>query len=292
MSGECRIHQKGIELLLHGGASTSIRNADGETPMHYAAFAFGLDNFLLYLPALIPPHLLTQFNDHGESLLHYAAAGTNVDVLEYLLCRGLDINARNHNGWTPFMCALTQTSKGVYKKGPSLQAYEKSCDKAVRAAVYLLSLLAEPEVVTVEGWTPLHSLAAYIDTKDSSDCEAATIAHQLIRQGADIRERAPTFFRGWEQNHRMAVAEMPFYTPLPWGFRVKAIMEQLPGTARQGITPLHWAAENGSLYMVRLLLLCGADASAVDEKGSTPETTARYSTELKEQIVKVLKEGL
>lgn len=195
------------------------------------------------------------------------------------------------------MCALAQTSKGVYKRGPSPQAYEKTSDEAVRAAVYLLSRLAEPEVVTVGGWTPLNSLAAYTDTGDSSDFEAAALAHQLIRQGADVRARAPAFFRGWGQNHRTAVAEMPFYTPLPWGFRVKAIMEQLPGTARQGITPLHWAAENGSLHMVRVLLSCGADASAVDEKGSTPEITARYSTrlaqkpELKEQIVKLLKKA-
>ncbi|KAI0383272.1 ankyrin [Hypomontagnella monticulosa] len=296
MSGECRIHQKGIELLLRNGASTSIKNSDGETPLDYAAFAFGLDNFQLYLPAPAPPHLLTELNDHGESLLHYAAAGANVDVLEYLLCRDLDINARNNNGWTPFMCALANTSKGMHKRGPFSQVHEKTCDEAVSAAVYLLSRQADPNVVTMEGWTPLHSLAAYIDTEDSSNSEAATLAHQLIRQGADIEARAAAFLLGWEEKHRKTAMEMPFYTPLPWGFRVNAIMKQLPGAVRQGITPLHWAAENGSLYMVRLLLLCGADASAEDEKRSTPETTARYSTrlarkpELKEKIINLLKE--
>ncbi|KAI1771716.1 ankyrin repeat-containing domain protein [Hypoxylon cercidicola] len=110
---------KGIELVVGRHASTSARNADGEMPLYYAAFVFGIKDFRLYLPVLRDRRLLVQPNDRGESLLHYAAAGANVDVIEYLLDNGLHINVTNHNGWTPFMCALVQTSKGVYKRGSS-----------------------------------------------------------------------------------------------------------------------------------------------------------------------------
>ena len=37
-----------------------------------------------------------------------------------------------------------------------------------------------------------------------------------------------------------------------------------------GETPLHYAAENGSLELVELLLMCGADPNALDDGGRTP----------------------
>lgn len=79
------------------------------------------------------------------------------------------------------------------------------------------------------------------------------------------------------------------YRPVLWGFRVEATVDQLPSIARQGISPLYWAAENESLHMARVLLSCGADVSAVDEKG-TPETTTAQRPYLKRQIIESLKE--
>ncbi len=113
MSSKCGIHQKGIIMMLRYGASVSIGNADGETPLHYATFSLDFDVFLIYLPSEKPQDLLAEENDHGESLLHYAAAGSNVDILEYPLDRDFDVNATNNNGWTPLMCALAQTWNGL-----------------------------------------------------------------------------------------------------------------------------------------------------------------------------------
>ncbi|KAI1765214.1 hypothetical protein GGR53DRAFT_529860 [Hypoxylon sp. FL1150] len=112
MSSECRVHQKGVEFLL------------GRHPLriYYAALAFGFDKFLLYLPVLVPSRLVAQRNHHCEPLLHYAAAGANVNVLELLLDHDLPINARNNNGWAPFTCGLAQIFKGVHNRGPSPSA--------------------------------------------------------------------------------------------------------------------------------------------------------------------------
>lgn len=80
------LHETGIPLLLAHGALTTTTAADhgGETPLHVAAFGSDLYTFQRYLgPGLAQDILST--NNHGESLLHYAAAGGKVATLRFLL---------------------------------------------------------------------------------------------------------------------------------------------------------------------------------------------------------------
>lgn len=71
-------------------------------------------------------------NHNGETLLHFAAAGCCIEVMEFLIVQGLDINAKNSNGWTPLMCALIPIDRN-----PCIAI--KSPAKAMQAAQYLLS---------------------------------------------------------------------------------------------------------------------------------------------------------
>ncbi|KAJ8128031.1 hypothetical protein O1611_g5606 [Lasiodiplodia mahajangana] len=57
-SGQRAVHDKAIALLLHPGASVSVNNVYGETPLHLAAFAFGLDKLRPYLLPQPAPELL------------------------------------------------------------------------------------------------------------------------------------------------------------------------------------------------------------------------------------------
>ncbi|KFY89524.1 hypothetical protein V498_06415, partial [Pseudogymnoascus sp. VKM F-4517 (FW-2822)] len=146
--GSQLLNETAIHLLLQYKASVSQPDSAGECPIHWAAYGFDLRLFHTYLSSQPGPDrdaLLRLTNNNGETLLHYAAAGC-------------DVNATNSNGWTPLMCALTPiNSNAVEEISP------KTVSEATRSAYYLLSRGADPSTVTNEGWTPLHVLALYLD---------------------------------------------------------------------------------------------------------------------------------
>lgn len=53
--------------------------------------------------------------DDNKTLLHYAAASGNTEILDFLLKAGLDINAQDKEGWTPLMTAVIQSKKDAVK---------------------------------------------------------------------------------------------------------------------------------------------------------------------------------
>ncbi|EFY95136.1 Ankyrin repeat protein [Metarhizium robertsii ARSEF 23] len=92
------LHETGIRLLLQLGASVTVRDELGNTPLHYAAFGSNLHIFSLYTTALPvnSPHgnaLKSIKNDSGETLLHWAAADHGADPLAYIA-----------ESWTPLHC--------------------------------------------------------------------------------------------------------------------------------------------------------------------------------------------
>lgn len=322
MTDHTTLHSRHLLTPLEYGASVSIGDENGETPLHLASFSFPRETFVLWLSHGQDAQYksLVQSNNHGESLLHYAAAGGNIEVLQYLLeldmiaskfpegSGGIDaetmrhireqgalqVNAASRNGWTPFLCALTRTVHAPTERrlGSKSIFHEKSGADALRAAQLLLSAGADPSLISAEGWTPLHNLAGHT-FPDTQDAKAATaLAEELIATGADVNARAPAFLHGWWEGGASHKG-VPWQWRLPWGFRAAKLMAEYPGAARRGITPLHWAAENGCVCVARVLLAHGADLLAEDEKGATPETTARYSmriaASLKEEMARLLK---
>ncbi|KAF3023521.1 hypothetical protein E8E14_008081 [Neopestalotiopsis sp. 37M] len=312
-----------LASLDHGG-SISTGDENGETPLHLAAAFLPCDIVSKWLSYRQETQydLIVQLNNRGESLLHYAAAGANIPLLQHLLRlhknalastknadnddgeltrliherSGLDVNAVSSNGWTPFLCALSRTVRAPPERSlvPSRVDRTKSGASALQAARLLISAGAEPGAVpsTQEGWTPLHSLAGYKYLDDDSAEDAIALAEELIAGGADVNARAHAFSQGWHEKHK----GVPWQWHLPWGFRGPKLMAEHPGVARGGVTPLHWAAENGCICMAKVLLAHGADPLAKDDKGSTPETTARYfmryraSTQAREDMIQLLKQ--
>ena len=51
--------------------------------------------------------MLTERDEHGWQVLHQGVAGGNDEVVQYLVSRGADINARTHGGYgeTPLRIA-------------------------------------------------------------------------------------------------------------------------------------------------------------------------------------------
>lgn len=81
------------EALLQHRASPEVADHEGETPMHAIAIQGDLEDLKPYLDHCHDADAaLRQCNIHGELLLHYAGMGKHIDVVEFLLSRGLDVN--------------------------------------------------------------------------------------------------------------------------------------------------------------------------------------------------------
>lgn len=205
-SSDSRLHETGIRLLLQHGASILQPDAEGNTPLHCAAFGADLRILQLYLSTQAPedPGFISNTkNSYREILLYWAAAGGKIDIMEYLLLRGLDVNAANTNGWTPLMCVLAPTLENHLPGARAKKSWE-----AIQAAKLLLFYGVDPLASIAKGWTPLHCLARYQDGDDKGN--AAQLAEHLILRGANIEARALMLSEGKVVDIRLSdVVKLP-----------------------------------------------------------------------------------
>ncbi|KAG9250847.1 ankyrin repeat protein [Emericellopsis atlantica] len=276
-SGRKVLNEVAVKLLLQHRASVTLLDNNGDSSIQLAAYGSDLRFFCLYLcpfPNRLRDEstLMALTNEHKETLLHYAAAGCCVEIMEYLISRGLDINAKSTQGWTPLMCALTPSSMPPYNRGAVTVT---TASQATQAAQCLLSYGADPLVVTAEGWTPLHALALHCDLDlrlhVGKVCE---LTAQLIARGVNPEARAPllTYLRTSDDQLGM-----------PWGHRVSdTMMNASPRSwiIQPSLTPLHWAAQRGATGVVRALVAAGADISLTDGSGVSALEMARDSKAL------------
>lgn len=263
---KCCIHETGIRLLLQYGACVLHRDSAGNTPLHQAAFGTNDHIIQLYLsmyPSEKHESMLNVQNDHGETLLHWAAAGGKTDIIRYLVFRGANVNAASANGWTPLLCAVTQTREH------NLAGFRvKRFWEAVQTARLLLFHGANPRVSTSEGWTLLHCLARYSDADEDGDLVG--LANCLIEKCVDIEAHATLIL---EQRGTSVSNEAPF-NDFAWGYQVTDMIELAESSAliqlRPGLTPLHWASRHGAVGLVKVLLAHGANVAAETPSGVTP----------------------
>ena len=270
------INSIAIELLIQHGASVTLPNKQGDSPIHLAAFGCDLRSFRLFLsPSPLrdmqedEDTLLALTTVNKETLLHYAAAGGRVDIIDYLVSRGLDVNAKSSSGWTPLMCALIPT----YITPPSdsgMAVVIKTPANATRAALCLLSHGADPCTTTAEGWTLLHALALHCNLDIGGN--TAELATQFITRGVDPAARAPLLTH-------MAASD-PDHLGMPWGHRLRDAMMN-PSARRMFmqpcLTPLHWAAQRGAVGVVKAVLAANVDVLLTDASGMSPVAMAHNS---------------
>lgn len=174
-------------------------------------------------------------------------------------------NAANERGDTPLIAAIYARAEDVVKllldRGAAANMFESAAlgDTATVAAM----LKADPTLVNTysyDGWTALH-LAAHFGQTDA--------ARLLLDSGADVLARS-----------RNPLDNMPLHAAVAGGERVDLARLLLEHGAdpnaiqHGGFTPLHEAAQNGSLEATRLLLEFGADPSILSGSGQTARQLA------------------
>jgi ankyrin repeat protein len=180
------------------------------------------------------------------------------------------VNASNNNGETAVLMAAYYRSKEIKElllnNGAELTVFEAA---AVGNTKRIKDLLAEsPKWLSSysgDGFTPL-GLAAHFGNEET--------VKFLLDQGADINARS----KDGNLNN------MAIHAAIAGNFEhiVKLLLEhgadvnvKCEGIWRLGYTPLHVAGHFGRETIITMLLLAGADQSAVNDAGVTPYELAR-----------------
>jgi len=168
----------------------------------------------------------------GESSIHDAAKGGNIEAVKQHLAAGTDVNAKDDNGWTPLHFAVYYGHKEIVElliaKGADVNAKDKN------------------------GWTPL--LIAIGDGHKE-------IAELLIAKGADVNAIA-----GKELQSKTPLDEA-IKTKRT---ETADLLRAHGGKTREELNALIDAAKNGDIEAVKQHLAAGADVNAKTVDGTTP----------------------
>lgn len=167
----------------------------------------------------------------GATLLHYAAASDHPEVVRFFIERGLDVNAKDNDSWTPLIAAATNTD--------SVEVLKALIDAGADTAV------------TDEGWTLLHIAAAFNP--------APTITKFFLEQGFDTECRN-------ERGFTPLMEAVSFQSNLDVIELLLDAGKDIAATNERGQTLLHLAAMNDESDVVRYLLPA-FDATDTDSNG-------------------------
>jgi len=237
-----------VRSFVEQGIDVDSRDSEGRTALYYAAIQGKRDvvEFLLSRGA----NVNAKDKDVAFMPLHHAVGGGHKDVVELLIAKGADVNAKDKYGWTPL-------DSSVYGGNTDIPE---------------LLIEAGANVNSRYGWgqTPLIWAAQE---------GHRPVVQLLIVKGADVNAQddqglTPLHYAA-EEGHK-DVAELL----IAKGADVNA-------KAKNGNTPLHSAVDEGYLDMAKLLVSKGADVSAKNRRGESPLSMAK--TEGRKELVELLR---
>lgn len=189
---------------------------------------------------------------NGWTPLHTSTLWGKWDVVQFLVQNGADLNATANDGWTPVHMAA-----GCYEK---------------RGHDVLKLFLAKGGNVhakTRDGWTVLHSavINAWVgykyDPTWAPDRVRLALAAGADVNARDVAGRTPLHWAAW-----VGFVKRPRVTSTIADILIEAGAD-VNAVDEQGLTPLHYACLEGYDAIVKALLTAGADAGAKDKQGRT-----------------------
>ena len=181
----------------------------------------------------------------GLSALHSAAFGGQKEVVELLIEKGADVNAKNDVGWTPLHNAAF--SRYTRKRRFTVKGYKE-------IAELLISAGADVNAKDKNGKTPLDvAINAEVAEKETADL--------LRKHGGKTGEELSIHLAAREGNTEAVKQHL-------------AAGADVNATDEVGWTPLHRAVGPSHKEVVELLIAEGADVNTKGKYGNTPLDTA------------------
>tara|TARA_B100001248_G_scaffold262669_1_gene260660 strand:- start:62012 stop:63190 length:1179 start_codon:yes stop_codon:yes gene_type:complete len=196
-------------------------------------------------------------DESNQTLLHMAAYSCYVELVQFLLEQGANVNAENKWGVRP----LTYAAQHYDEEGEALV----DC---------LLAAGANPNAKEKDGTALMHTILT--DEKLTK-----SFLNFLVSKGFDLEIRDND---GWTPLHYAVNSGSRGY--------VKVLLSAgacIDAHDNEGRTPLHYAASNGVLDIAKLLRKRGASLEAKDEKGKTPLMLAEEAKQ--KNLIKLLRKG-
>lgn len=272
---------QGLQALLKAGGDPNKPDANGNTPLHFAAEHKAIESIKLLLAAGAN---INMQNKKGETPLFCAVEeGAGLEIVKVLLAAGADPNiaATKRNNSTPLIEAVREAQPEVLD---ALLAAGAKVDMAVangRTALIfairdealplirkLLAAGANPNLADTSGSTPIMYAA-------SKGMEMLTALAGAKADPQTVGKNGTNLF--------MICCSRKSYTPeqlktvLGWGFTINA-------TDEKGRTALMYAAKAKNYAALAFLLNTGANVNAKDEEGNT----ALLLCDMKGETVKLL----
>ncbi|EHK41615.1 putative ankyrin repeat protein [Trichoderma atroviride IMI 206040] len=348
-------HENVLDILLNNGADIDLRTGDGETALHWAAGKGHVGAIALLLNrgadleaksvhgftplctaarsgqeagvmVLIERGADLSVTTEGDSLLHFAAKGRNVEIVQLLLDKGFDVNLIGASGEYPLHAAagsfgyrLNYKPDGVVRlllrEGADISNREGHGRTALHASALMMGgdktarLLLESGI-EVDAQDDTGETALHVAAKFGSD----TVVQILIEHGADVTaeteygETALEFaaWNGHEAIVRLLLEHLDGEDSEAWLATSRIFDVAMAGDVEamqllldqgadistaedyEGKTPLHMAASRGHVALSRLLLENGADVDAIDLEDYTPLARAAQYGDI--EVVRLLLE--
>ena len=204
------------------------------------------------------PALVRQRNERGETLLHLAARGST-DILELLIARKSDVNARDGREFTPLYDAVSSNQP--------------------ENVTILLANKADPNVKSYKGNNLVHAAASW----PTAEPLKFILTYKFdVNARNDDGETPLIYAAGRSYRHNDESIEL-------------LIANQADVTLKnnKGQTALHRAAEKCGADAIKMLLAKNLDANAKDDDGNTPllllaDSSGSGSTYTQEDALKPL----
>jgi ankyrin repeat protein len=211
------------------------------------------------------PAMVTSADDSGFTPLHIAATAGRVEIIEHLLQRGADIEARTAGGQTPLFQTVPLASAEAFdcllRNGAALGARDNS-GKSILQFALSWQRPAMADLILARGFAiEVEGPAAQEMLEEAANAGLATVVASLLSRNVPV---SAALRNGTTLLHSAARGGL-----VEFAGRLLKAGARVDERDQHGLTPLHLAAFYGRDDLVGLLLANGAEPSVRANDGKS-----------------------